>query len=61
MLKQQNLEPLEHVLYTFSDSSWNNDIDSGRGTGCFLNYYMALQKAGVPQAYFDAEFGVKYL
>lgn len=29
-----------NVLYAFSDSSWNNDVDSGRSTGCFLVYYI---------------------
>jgi hypothetical protein len=27
-------------LIAFSDSSWNDDIDTGRSTGCFLIIYM---------------------
>lgn len=30
----------DHPFYTFSDSSWNDDVDSGRSTGCFLIVYM---------------------
>jgi hypothetical protein len=30
----------EAKLFTFSDSSWNDDADSGRSTGAFLCYYM---------------------
>jgi len=28
------------LLITFTDSSWNNDVDTGRSTGCFLIFYM---------------------
>lgn len=27
-------------FYAFSDSSWNDDVDNGRSTGCFLVLYM---------------------
>jgi hypothetical protein len=29
-----------HPLFGFSDSSWNDDVDTGRSTGCFLMIYM---------------------
>jgi len=29
-----------HPLFGFSDSSWNDDVDTGRSTGCFLIVYM---------------------
>ena len=31
---------LDNPLITFSDSSWNDDIDTGRSTGCFMIIYM---------------------
>jgi hypothetical protein len=30
----------DHPFFTFLDSSWNDDVDSGRSTGCFLVGYM---------------------
>ena len=39
LLKKNNL-PLESLFFTFSDSSWNDDVDHGRSTGCFLIFYM---------------------
>jgi hypothetical protein len=27
-------------LCTFTDSSWNDDIDTGRSSGCFMTFYM---------------------
>jgi hypothetical protein len=30
----------EHPLFTFSDSSWNDDVDHGRSTGCYIITYM---------------------
>jgi hypothetical protein len=31
---------LDNPLITFSDSSWNDDIDTGRSTGCFIIIHM---------------------
>jgi len=31
---------LDNPLITFSDSSWNDYIDTGRSTGCFMIIYM---------------------
>ena len=31
---------LDYPFITFSDSSWNDDIDTGRSTGCFMIIYM---------------------
>ena len=28
------------MLVVMSDSSWNDDVDTGRSTGCFLIFYM---------------------
>jgi hypothetical protein len=39
MLIGQNIND-NHLLYGFSDSSWNDDQDSGRSTGCFIITYM---------------------
>jgi hypothetical protein len=39
MLTAQNI-PDQHLFYGFSDSSWNDDQDSGRSTGCFIITYM---------------------
>jgi hypothetical protein len=30
----------EHLFYSFSDSTWNNDQDSGWRLGCFITTYM---------------------
>jgi hypothetical protein len=30
----------DQVFFGFSDSSWNNDVDTGRNTGCFMITYM---------------------
>ncbi len=39
MLTTQNVSD-QHLFYGFSDSSWNDDQDSGRSTGCFIITYM---------------------
>jgi len=39
LLKEHSHE-LTDLFYAFSDSSWNDDVDNGRSTGCFLIYYM---------------------
>jgi hypothetical protein len=39
MLIAQNLNG-QHLLSRFSDSSWNDDQDSSRSTGCFIITYM---------------------
>jgi hypothetical protein len=39
MLSQQNIN-VQQLLYGFSDSSWNDDQDTGRSTGCFIITYM---------------------
>jgi transposase InsO family protein len=39
MLTSQNISD-QHLFYGFSDSSWNDDQDSGRSTGCFIITYM---------------------
>jgi hypothetical protein len=31
---------LDHPLCTFTDSSWNDDTDTGRSSGCFMIFYM---------------------
>ena len=31
---------LANPLYTFTDSSWNDDVDTCRGSGCFMIIYM---------------------
>jgi hypothetical protein len=38
LLGQQIAE--KHLLFGFTDSSWNDDQDSGRSTGCFIITYM---------------------
>jgi hypothetical protein len=38
MLKSVNMESNEPFL-TMSDSSWNDDVDTGKSTGMFQNYY----------------------
>jgi hypothetical protein len=39
MLTAQNISD-QHLFYGFSDSSWNDDQDSGQSTGCFIITYM---------------------
>jgi hypothetical protein len=39
MLMKQNI-PQSHLLYGFSDSSWNDNQDTGCSTGCFIITYM---------------------
>jgi hypothetical protein len=39
MLTLQNMNPA-HPFYAFSDSSWNDDIDSGRSNGGYIIWYM---------------------
>ncbi len=31
---------LDNLLYTFTDSSWKDDIDTGRSSECFMIFYM---------------------
>jgi hypothetical protein len=38
-LKTKNLDTTQ-VMFVFFDSSWNDDIDSGHSTSCYLIYYM---------------------
>jgi hypothetical protein len=38
-LKTNNL-PTDQFLVAMSDSSWNDDVDTGHSTGCFLIFYM---------------------
>ncbi|MFN9983118.1 MAG: hypothetical protein ACK53Y_24540, partial [bacterium] len=39
MLTRQNT-PEKQLLFGFTDSSWNDDQDSGRSTGCYIITYM---------------------
>jgi hypothetical protein len=39
MLRGQQIEQV-HPFFGFSDSSWNDDADTGRSTGCFIIIYM---------------------
>lgn len=39
MLTAQNISD-QHLFYLFSDSSWNDDQDSGQSTGYFIITYM---------------------
>jgi hypothetical protein len=39
MLLSQNIEE-RHSFFGFTDSSWNDDPDHGRSTGCFIITYM---------------------
>jgi transposase InsO family protein len=39
MLVTENIQQ-SHPFFTFSDSSWNDDVDTGRSTGCFIVMYM---------------------
>ncbi len=38
-LNNENIQQI-HRLFRFSDSSWNDDIDHGQSTGCFIIKYM---------------------
>jgi hypothetical protein len=38
-LSAQNIQQ-HHPFFGFSDSSWNDDVDTGRSTGCFIITYM---------------------
>eukprot|EP00590_Aulacoseira_subarctica_P011990 CAMPEP_0172438678 /NCGR_PEP_ID=MMETSP1064-20121228/72925_1 /TAXON_ID=202472 /ORGANISM="Aulacoseira subarctica , Strain CCAP 1002/5" /LENGTH=108 /DNA_ID=CAMNT_0013187245 /DNA_START=574 /DNA_END=900 /DNA_ORIENTATION=+ len=42
MLKNSESVPelANELFFTFSDSSWNDDVDTGRSTGCYLISYM---------------------
>ncbi len=31
--------PTDQLLITMCDSSWNDDVDTGRSTGCFMIFY----------------------
>jgi hypothetical protein len=39
MLHTQERSPSGH-MFASSDSSWNDDVDHGQSTGCFLLFYM---------------------
>ncbi len=39
-LLSSNGNSLENPVCTFTDSSWNDDIDTGRSSGCFMIFYM---------------------
>jgi len=39
MLLRQNIQE-KHLLFGFTNSSWNDDQDSGRSRGCFIITYM---------------------
>jgi hypothetical protein len=39
MLESQEIQH-HHAFFGFSDSSWNDDADTGRSTGCFILTYM---------------------
>jgi hypothetical protein len=39
MLESQKIQQC-HAFFGFSDSSWNDDADTGRSTGCFILTYM---------------------
>jgi hypothetical protein len=39
MLMMENIQQT-HPFYGFSDSLWNDDVDTGRSTGCFIIVYM---------------------
>jgi hypothetical protein len=39
MLRSQEIQQTE-AFFGFSDSSWNDDVDTGRSTGCFIITYM---------------------
>jgi hypothetical protein len=40
ILSSNNL-PMDAPFFTMCDSPWNDDIDHGRSTGCFLIFYMS--------------------
>jgi hypothetical protein len=37
---QSNQLPTDQLLVVMSESSWNDDVDTRRSTGCFLKFYM---------------------
>jgi hypothetical protein len=39
-LLSNNGTSLDNPLCTFTDSSWNNDADKGRSSGCVIIIYM---------------------
>jgi hypothetical protein len=39
MLQKENIEQT-HPFFSFSDSSWDDDVDNGRSTGCYIITYM---------------------
>jgi len=39
MLQSQEIQQSES-FFAFSDSSWNDDMDTGLGTGCFIVTYI---------------------
>lgn len=39
MLTVENIQQ-SHLFFTFSDSSWNDNVDNGCSTGCFIVVYM---------------------
>ncbi len=39
MLIAENIQQ-NHPFFTFSDLSWNDDVDCGQSTGCFIMVYM---------------------
>ena len=39
-LLSSNGNSLDNPLCTFTDSSWNDDTDTGRSSGCFMFFYM---------------------
>jgi hypothetical protein len=39
MLKKEKHKQ-NHPLFAFSDSSWDDDVDHGRSTGCYIIIYM---------------------
>jgi hypothetical protein len=39
MLLGQNIQE-QHLFFGFTDSSWNDDQDTGHSTGCFIITYM---------------------
>ncbi len=38
-LSSSNGISLDNSLCTFTDSSWNDDVDTGRSSGCFMIFY----------------------
>jgi hypothetical protein len=39
-IRASNNLPADIPFFTMCDSSWNDDVDHGRSTGCFLIFYM---------------------